>query len=146
MTAPRRASALIPVSGPFFEAVRRLLDASPARRRVEVQIAARTATATSASFVSARLAAPSMHATGYRRSRPGFVIDHLAALASGGADLPCNMQWQTKEAAMLKDKTERAGVAERTRFAQGLPAIRAPWMGASVASAHAQPRSQRLDR
>jgi hypothetical protein len=37
---------------------------------------------------------------------PGYVIDHVKPLKRGGADSPSNMQWQTKEAAREKDKTE----------------------------------------
>lgn len=37
----------------------------------------------------------------------GYVIDHIKALACGGADAPSNMQWQTVEAAKEKDKWER---------------------------------------
>lgn len=37
---------------------------------------------------------------------PGYVIDHVQALKHGGADAPYNMQWQTKEAAKAKDRTE----------------------------------------
>jgi len=37
---------------------------------------------------------------------PGYVIDHVKPLKRGGADKPSNMQWQTKEAAKQKDKTE----------------------------------------
>jgi hypothetical protein len=37
---------------------------------------------------------------------PGYVIDHIKALKRGGADAPSNMQWQTKEAARQKDKSE----------------------------------------
>lgn len=47
--------------------------------------------------------------TGYPHGRPGYVIDHVVPLACGGADAPTNMQWQTKEAAAAKDKTERIG-------------------------------------
>lgn len=47
--------------------------------------------------------------TGYPNGRPGYVIDHIVPLACGCADAPSNMQWQTVEAAKLKDKTERAG-------------------------------------
>lgn len=36
----------------------------------------------------------------------GYVIDHVKPLKRGGADTPNNMQWQTKEAAKQKDKTE----------------------------------------
>jgi hypothetical protein len=35
------------------------------------------------------------------------VVDHVKALACGGADHPSNMQWQTVEAAKRKDKWER---------------------------------------
>lgn len=38
---------------------------------------------------------------------PGYVIDHVKPLASGGADDPSNMQWQTNAAAKEKDKWER---------------------------------------
>ena len=37
---------------------------------------------------------------------PGYVIDHVQPLKRGGADSPSNMQWQTKEAAKIKDRTE----------------------------------------
>ena len=37
---------------------------------------------------------------------PGYVIDHKVALKRGGADVPQNMQWQTKQAAKAKDKVE----------------------------------------
>ena len=39
----------------------------------------------------------------------GYVIDHIKALACGGADAPWNLQWQTKEQAKEKDKWERKG-------------------------------------
>lgn len=38
---------------------------------------------------------------------PGYVIDHVKALACGGADHPSNMQWQTVREAKEKDKWER---------------------------------------
>jgi hypothetical protein len=47
--------------------------------------------------------------TGYPHGRSGYVIDHIKPLACGGADAPSNMQWQTVQAAKLKDKTERTG-------------------------------------
>lgn len=46
-------------------------------------------------------------ATGlHRLPCPGYVIDHIKALACGGADAPENMQWQTREEAKAKDKWE----------------------------------------
>jgi hypothetical protein len=50
-----------------------------------------------------------MRQTGYAHGRSGYVVDHVKALACGGADLPSNMQWQTIEAAKAKDRTERIG-------------------------------------
>ncbi len=47
-------------------------------------------------------------ATGQRTgSCNGYVIDHIQALACGGADHPSNMQWQTVAAAKAKDVWER---------------------------------------
>ena len=40
---------------------------------------------------------------------PGYVIDHITALACGGADAPTNMQWQSVEEGKAKDKWERKG-------------------------------------
>jgi hypothetical protein len=37
---------------------------------------------------------------------PGYVIDHVQALKSGGADTAANMQWQTRAAAKAKDRVE----------------------------------------
>lgn len=37
---------------------------------------------------------------------PGYVVDHINPLKRGGADRPENMQWQTKEEARRKDRTE----------------------------------------
>jgi hypothetical protein len=46
-------------------------------------------------------------ATGaHRLPCPGYVIDHIKALACGGADDPSNMQWQTREEAKAKDRWE----------------------------------------
>lgn len=39
----------------------------------------------------------------------GYVIDHVKALACGGADAPGNMQWQTIAEGKAKDKWERRG-------------------------------------
>ena len=38
---------------------------------------------------------------------PGYVIDHVTALACGGADAPANMQWQSVAEGKAKDKWER---------------------------------------
>ena len=54
-----------------------------------------------------------MHSTGYPRGRPGYVVDHVMPLCAGGADAPSNMQWQTVEAAKVKDRQERAMCAAR---------------------------------
>lgn len=40
---------------------------------------------------------------------PGYVIDHITALACGGADAPSNMQWQSVAEGKAKDKWERKG-------------------------------------
>ena len=37
---------------------------------------------------------------------PGYVVDHVQPLKRGGADVPSNMQWQTKAAAKAKDRIE----------------------------------------
>lgn len=37
---------------------------------------------------------------------PGYVVDHVTPLKRGGADAPSNMQWQSEEAAKMKDRTE----------------------------------------
>jgi hypothetical protein len=42
-------------------------------------------------------------------SCPGYIIDHVIPLACGGPDTPANMQWQTKAAALEKDRWERKG-------------------------------------
>ena len=52
-----------------------------------------------------------MRRTGYPHGRPGYVIDHVVPLCAGGADAPSNMQWQTVEAARIKDRQERAECA-----------------------------------
>lgn len=44
-----------------------------------------------------------------RGACPGWVKDHVKALACGGADSPENMQWQTVADAKEKDKLERKG-------------------------------------
>jgi hypothetical protein len=37
---------------------------------------------------------------------PGFVIDHIEPLCAGGEDHPRNLQWQSTEAAAVKDRFE----------------------------------------
>ena len=44
--------------------------------------------------------------SGYPYGRPGYVVDHIIPLSEGGRDDPSNMQWQTKEEAKAKDRTE----------------------------------------
>src|SRR5207249_10838139 len=48
-----------------------------------------------------------MKKTGYPKGRRGYVVDHIVPLECGGADVPSNMQWQTVQAAKIKDQTER---------------------------------------
>lgn len=46
-------------------------------------------------------------ATGaHRGACPGWIVDHIVPLCAGGADEPGNMQWQTKQDALEKDKEE----------------------------------------
>lgn len=46
-------------------------------------------------------------ATGLPRGPcPGYVVDHIIALACGGPDAPANMQWQTVADAKAKDRWE----------------------------------------
>jgi hypothetical protein len=42
----------------------------------------------------------------HRLPCPGYVIDHIKALACGGADAVENLQWQTREEAKAKDRWE----------------------------------------
>ena len=42
-----------------------------------------------------------------RGACPGYIIDHVVPLCAGGPDDPGNMQWQTVEAAKVKDRAER---------------------------------------
>jgi hypothetical protein len=48
---------------------------------------------------------------------PGYIVDHIKALACGGADDPSNMQWQTVADAAAKDKWERKGCSASTKAA-----------------------------
>lgn len=55
-------------------------------------------------------------ATGQPRGAcPGYVVDHIIALACSGADNPHNMQWQTVAQAKAKDRWERVGCASKPR-------------------------------
>jgi hypothetical protein len=47
----------------------------------------------------------SIHGTSYG-GLPGYVVDHITALKHGGEDIPANMQWQSIEAARVKDRVE----------------------------------------
>jgi len=42
---------------------------------------------------------------------PGYIKDHIRALAYGGPDSVANLQWQTTAAAAAKDKWERRACA-----------------------------------
>lgn len=42
----------------------------------------------------------------HRLPCPGYIIDHIKALACGGADDPGNLQWQTIAEAKAKDRWE----------------------------------------
>lgn len=46
---------------------------------------------------------------------PGFVVDHRRPLCAGGADSVENMQWQSVEAAGIKDRFEWAECAQLRR-------------------------------
>jgi hypothetical protein len=43
---------------------------------------------------------------GYPHGRPGFIVDHICALANGGLDIISNMQYQTPSASQSKDRIE----------------------------------------
>lgn len=40
-------------------------------------------------------------------SCPGFVVDHINPLCAGGLDNPGNMQWQSYNDSLVKDKWEK---------------------------------------
>jgi len=43
---------------------------------------------------------------GYSTGRKGYVVDHICALAQGGLDITSNMQYQTVEEGLKKDRIE----------------------------------------
>lgn len=45
-------------------------------------------------------------ATGHAGRCPGYIVDHVIPLCAGGPDAITNMQYQTIEAARLKDRAE----------------------------------------
>ena len=52
--------------------------------------------------------------TGHTRGPcQGYIVDHVTPLCAGGADHPSNMQWQTVEAAKIKDRAEAAQCRKR---------------------------------
>jgi len=59
---------------------------------------------------------------------PGYIIDHVKALACGGADAPSNMQWQTVRAAKEKDAWERddCSMGATSYRSKTIPSARTP--------------------
>ena len=51
--------------------------------------------------------------SGFPKGRPGYVVDHICALAVGGLDDPINMQYQTIEEGHKKDRIERTEEGKR---------------------------------
>lgn len=52
---------------------------------------------------------------GFPHGRPGYIIDHICALANGGLDIIENMQYQTYKESRRKDKIENLPIG-RTLF------------------------------
>ena len=50
--------------------------------------------------------------TGFPHGRPGYVVDHICALAQGGIDDPINMQWQSYADSKVKDKVENTAIGK----------------------------------
>ncbi|WP_295667879.1 hypothetical protein [uncultured Mucilaginibacter sp.] len=44
--------------------------------------------------------------SGHPKGRPGYIVDHICALANGGIDAVINMQYQTISEAKIKDRLE----------------------------------------
>ena len=49
---------------------------------------------------------------GYPHGRKGYIVDHICALARGGLDIPANMQYQTPEESIKKDRIENTAYGE----------------------------------
>ena len=86
-------------------------------------------------------------ATGARSGPcPGYVIDHVKALACGGVDSPANMQWQTVADAHAKDGWERKGceigpgASGRTGIVHSYPAANVPRYGGYPSGTQIGPR------
>jgi hypothetical protein len=55
---------------------------------------------------------------------PGYIKDHIRALACGGPDSIENMQWQTVAAAKAKDKWERKSCGRYLRLERSLLVVK----------------------
>lgn len=77
-----------------------VLAAAPADARIPRSTAAKNAFARAHVCPSTGL---------YRLPCKGYVVDHVKALACGGADAAYNMQYQTIAAGKAKDRIERVG-------------------------------------
>lgn len=49
---------------------------------------------------------------GYHHGRPGYIVDHICALAQGGIDDVSNMQYQTIAESHAKDRIENTLVGK----------------------------------
>jgi hypothetical protein len=65
---------------------------------------------------SRRVVREFQRSTGYGGPRPGYVVDHVRPLCSGGPDTVANMQWQTVAEAKVKDADERRLCAQLRAF------------------------------
>lgn len=50
---------------------------------------------------------------GYPHGRPGYIVDHVCALAQGGIDDVINMQYQTLADSKAKDRIENTAEGKR---------------------------------
>lgn len=91
---------------PACDAIRCVLAAAVAG--ILVATAAQAKTERSPSQVAAFKRHNPCPATGKKTGPcPGYVVDHIEPLCSGGPDHPSNMQWQTTPEAKIKDREER---------------------------------------